>query len=202
MLRDAIADQLNSAVGGVIDTIMKGIWAASVVAAALGVPARRLVHHPQRRQRRRRDRSHVPDRHDLAADALGVAGDRDGPVLPAARHHHAARRPRDVPARDRPPGLRHRRRHDRRRDRAAVRRRRRAHHHDAGPGLAGRRVRRGPRLPGRGEVLHPRPQPRRPDQTPWTPCRRRPARSRPARSPASSTRPRGRSSSASWRCSR
>ena len=30
MLRDAIADQLNSAVGGVIDTIMKGIWAASV----------------------------------------------------------------------------------------------------------------------------------------------------------------------------
>ena len=37
---------------------------------------------------------------------------------------------------------------------------------------------------------------------PLNPCRPRPARSRPARSPASSTRPRGRFSSASWRCSR
>ncbi len=30
MLRDAIADSINAAVGGVIDAIMKGIWAASI----------------------------------------------------------------------------------------------------------------------------------------------------------------------------
>src|SRR5262245_37934789 len=30
MLRDAIADSINAAVGGAIDAIMKGIWAAAV----------------------------------------------------------------------------------------------------------------------------------------------------------------------------
>ena len=68
MLRDAIADQLNSAVGGVIDTIAEGIWpprwllrsvfelvdsftTLNVVSVDGGIDP-------------------TSDRHDLAADAL------------------------------------------------------------------------------------------------------------------------------------
>ena len=98
-----VGEAISGFLGGTIDTIMNGIWAAAVglLRGAFQLADAMTTTHfvsvdttTAATSTRRTDRHRLADRHGVAGAAVAVAGDRGGPVLRAAGLDDAARRPR------------------------------------------------------------------------------------------------------------